>query len=111
MMNLIWFQEKGNGVANSPLSDGSRRSPDSNMTRPNYLNLNPSSSLNRLNQSSPSPASSRLVSRMTTLHEEKPAPSALASPVSIQHRTNIKVFNSSYPEIVKSDYKMNILIF
>jgi len=31
-------------------------------------------SLGRLNQSSPSPAS-RLVSRMTTLHEEKPATS------------------------------------
>ena len=43
------------------------------MTRPNYLNLNANAGLGRLNQSSPSPASSRLVSRMTTLHEENPS--------------------------------------
>lgn len=42
------------------------------MTRPNYLNLNANAGLGRLSQSSPSPASSRLVSRMTTLHEENP---------------------------------------
>jgi len=104
----IQANEKGNGVANSPLSDGSRRSPDSNMTRPNYLNLNPSSSLNRLNQSSPSPASSRLVSRMTTLHEEKPAPSALASPVSIQHRTNIKADDDADSEDIENDNKLKV---
>ena len=46
------------------------------MTRPNYLNLNASAGLGRLNQSSPSPASSRLVSRMTTLHEENPTTSS-----------------------------------
>lgn len=53
------------------------------MTRPNYLNLNANSGLGRLNQSSPSPASSRLVSRMTTLHEENPTSSAqgVLSPV------------------------------
>ena len=50
-----------------------RRSLDSTVTRPNYLNLNANAGLGRLNQSSPSPASSRLVSRMTTLHEENPS--------------------------------------
>lgn len=53
-----------------------RRSLDSTVTRPNYLNLNASAGLGRLNQSSPSPASSRLVSRMTTLHEENPPTSS-----------------------------------
>lgn len=71
------MQDKSSG-ANSPSGEVARRSLDSTATRPNYLNLNASSSLSRLNQSSPSPAS-RMVSRMTTLHEEKPA----VSPVEI----------------------------
>ncbi|KZS16304.1 Kinesin-like protein [Daphnia magna] len=60
------------GSPNSPSSEVARRSLDSTVTRPNYLNLNANAGLGRLSQSSPSPASSRLVSRMTTLHEENP---------------------------------------
>ncbi len=67
---------------------------DSTATRPNYLNLNANSSLGRLNQSSPSPASSRMVSRMTTLHEEKPntSPVAIASSplIEIEEPTQIE---------------------
>ena len=64
------------GSPNSPSGEAARRSIDSTATRPNYLNLNSNSGLGRLSQSSPSPASSRLVSRMTTLHEENSASTA-----------------------------------
>lgn len=63
---------------NASPGEAVRRSIDSTATRPNYLNLNASFNLTRLNQSSPSSASSRLVSRMTTLHEEKPPASAVS---------------------------------
>ena len=83
-----------------------RRSLDSSVNRPTYLNLKNenASNLGRLNQSSPSPASSlRLVSRMTTLHEEKPAISSLASPPTVhEHNEEERGSRSSSDEKVNS---------